>query len=68
MRRSTMTRSFIGLSYLKAGISSKFYNCSYSMEFTWEMLWMQIRDILLLQLHELNSVIREKKIMEEVII
>ena len=36
------------------------------MEFTWEMLWMQIHDIILLQLHEHNS--GKKNIMEEVII
>jgi hypothetical protein len=41
-----------GLSYLKAGGSSKFYDCSYSMAFTWEILWMQIQGVIVLQLHE----------------
>jgi hypothetical protein len=55
-----MTCSLIELSYLKAGSSSKFYDCSYSVEFTWEILWMQISDVILLQLHEEhNSVMRK---------
>lgn len=40
LRHSTMTRSFIGLSYLKAENSSKFYSCSYSMG---DVILLQLR-------------------------
>jgi hypothetical protein len=46
--------------YLKARSSSKFYNCSYSVEFTWEILWMQISDVLLLPLYEEHNSVMKK--------
>jgi hypothetical protein len=60
LQRSMTTSSFSGLSYLETGSSSKFHDFSYSMQFTWEILWMQIQGVILLQLYkEHNS---EKKL------